>query len=163
MCAQPGARSTLLSLMQDVPTCQSTPDCSGHPHPGIAGIKTVIDLRDRVETNRVPDPLAASFAYLNLPLRRYGAAIDSWAQDLQPRQTYCMDLESCRAEIGAILGALVVARHGATLIHCTAGKDRTGMLAALILAAAGVAPAAVAADYAASATQLSGLIAVWKA
>ena len=39
---------------------------------------------------------------------------------------------------------------GAILIHCTAGKDRTGLLAALILAALGVAPADVLADFTAT-------------
>ena len=36
---------------------------------------------------------------------------------------------------------------GAMLIHCAAGKDRTGLLAALILTALGVAPADVTADF----------------
>ncbi|QYH36357.1 tyrosine-protein phosphatase [Salinibacterium sp. M195] len=34
------------------------------------------------------------------------------------------------------------------LVHCSAGRDRTGMISALLLGNAGVAPAAVAADYA---------------
>src|SRR5207244_11194804 len=40
------------------------------------------------------------------------------------------------------------------LIHCHAGKDRTGVLVALILAAIGVQHATIAADYALSATCL---------
>lgn len=39
---------------------------------------------------------------------------------------------------------------GPTLVHCTAGKDRTGVLVALLLAVAGVEREAIVADYAAS-------------
>ena len=43
--------------------------------------------------------------------------------------------------------AALDAGDGAMLIHCTAGKDRTGMLAALILRALGVGREAIEADY----------------
>jgi protein tyrosine/serine phosphatase len=36
---------------------------------------------------------------------------------------------------------------GATLVHCTAGKDRTGVLVALVLSLASVSPERIAADY----------------
>lgn len=42
---------------------------------------------------------------------------------------------------------LLVSAPGATLFHCTAGKDRTGLLAALLLEAVGVPRAAVIDDY----------------
>jgi len=41
------------------------------------------------------------------------------------------------------------------LFHCVAGKDRTGLIAALLLALADVEPDAIAADYAASTTHLT--------
>lgn len=44
----------------------------------------------------------------------------------------------------------------AVLIHCTAGKDRTGVSAALLLDVAGVERDAIIADYAISETHLSG-------
>jgi protein-tyrosine phosphatase len=46
---------------------------------------------------------------------------------------------------------------GATLIHCTGGKDRTGMIVALLLGAAGVEHEAIVADYAATHTRLTPL------
>lgn len=46
--------------------------------------------------------------------------------------------------------------HPAVLIHCTAGKDRTGVAAALLLCAAGAARDDVVADYASSQQHLSG-------
>ena len=47
------------------------------------------------------------------------------------------------------LEAIASAQPG-TLVHCSAGRDRTGMISALLLGNAGVDPAAVAADYVAS-------------
>lgn len=51
-----------------------------------------------------------------------------------------------------VLGALeaIASSQPGTLVHCSAGRDRTGMISALLLGNAGVTPAAVAADYAAS-------------
>lgn len=62
-----------------------------------------------------------------------------WAHNwrLQPQHV--------RGALEAIASALP-----GTLVHCSAGRDRTGMISALLLGNAGVDPAAVAADYAAS-------------
>jgi protein-tyrosine phosphatase len=46
--------------------------------------------------------------------------------------------------------------HPAVLIHCTAGKDRTGVAAALILDAVGVERSAIVADYVSSEANLAG-------
>ena len=48
---------------------------------------------------------------------------------------------------------------GAALVHCAAGKDRTGVVVALALSAVGVRPDAVAADYAATGERLELLLA----
>ncbi|MEN0085721.1 MAG: tyrosine-protein phosphatase [Leifsonia sp.] len=55
----------------------------------------------------------------------------------------------------ATLNAIAEAPTG-VLIHCSAGRDRTGMISALLLSNAGVAPEAVAADYAASVRAMAG-------
>ncbi len=46
--------------------------------------------------------------------------------------------------------AVVATGEGSVLIHCHAGKDRTGLVVALLLAVAGVDPALIAHDYALS-------------
>jgi protein tyrosine/serine phosphatase len=48
---------------------------------------------------------------------------------------------------------------GATLVHCAAGKDRTGVVVALALTAAGVCPQAVIADYAATGERTEAILA----
>lgn len=50
---------------------------------------------------------------------------------------------------------------GATVVHCAAGKDRTGVLVALSLSAAGVPRAEVVEDYALSATRIEALFRRW--
>ena len=60
----------------------------------------------------------------------------------------------------SVLAALrmIAHREGATLVHCTAGKDRTGTVVALALADAGVEREAIVADYAASADHFDELM-----
>lgn len=47
---------------------------------------------------------------------------------------------------------------GATLVHCAAGKDRTGTITALALLLAGAEPEAVVADYAASGERMQQIV-----
>jgi protein tyrosine/serine phosphatase len=62
---------------------------------------------------------------------------------------------------GSAVTAVARARDGGVCIHCHAGVDRTGVLAALLLRIAGVPIAAVAADYAASAPYLRRTLGPW--
>lgn len=61
----------------------------------------------------------------------------------------------------SIVGALrdVARADGAAIVHCAAGKDRTGVVCALALAAVGVPRAAIVADYVATAERIGPLIA----
>jgi len=59
-------------------------------------------------------------------------------------------LRHASANIIAALRAIGACRDGATLVHCAAGKDRTGTVIALALLLAGVSRDAVVADYARS-------------
>ena len=54
----------------------------------------------------------------------------------------------------SVVGALedIAARPGAVLVHCAAGKDRTGVVVAMALAAVGVEREAIVADYVATAS-----------
>jgi protein tyrosine/serine phosphatase len=60
----------------------------------------------------------------------------------------------------SIVGALsdIAAADGAVLVHCAAGKDRTGLVAAVVLSALGVEDETVAADYALTSGILPTLI-----
>ena len=57
--------------------------------------------------------------------------------------------------------AVARARPGGVLVHCQVGRDRTGLVCALILSLVGVPPEAIAADYALSAARLRPLYDEW--
>jgi protein tyrosine/serine phosphatase len=66
-------------------------------------------------------------------------------------------LENRPEEVVAALRAIATAP-GAAIVHCAAGKDRTGVVVALALTAAGVEPEAIVADYGASAERIEAII-----
>ncbi|HEX4091788.1 MAG TPA: tyrosine-protein phosphatase [Trebonia sp.] len=59
-----------------------------------------------------------------------------------------------------VIGALrsIIAAPGAAIVHCAAGKDRTGVVIALALSVAGVEPEVIVADYAATNERLDAII-----
>lgn len=61
---------------------------------------------------------------------------------------YGQMLERYRENFGAVVAALADAPGGVVLFHCAGGKDRTGLIAALVLRVAGVGIEEIADDYA---------------
>ena len=72
-------------------------------------------------------------------------------------EMYYLMLEQFQANIATVMRAIAAAPEGAVLFHCHAGKDRAGLVAALLLALAGVPHEAIATDYAESDTHLQPL------
>jgi len=115
-----------------------------------AGLRTVIDLRDDEETASRPNVFADS---ARVRYRRVPLFDEPLPDELPPplEVGYWRMLEQRHARVRAVFEALVEPGALPALIQCHAGKDRTGMVVALILAAVGVPHATVAADYALSA------------
>jgi protein-tyrosine phosphatase len=67
---------------------------------------------------------------------------------------YDAALARCRTQIAAALAAVADAPSGAVVVHCVGGKDRTGLVAGLLLRLCGVPLSDVDADYAATETRL---------
>lgn len=132
------------------------------------GVKTVIDLRDESEVEQAPNPFAQSTAvqYVNLPLIGDRLANEAWRAENQSfsylHELYYKFLDRCQPQIGAIVSAIADSPP-ATIFHCYAGKDRTGVIAALILGAVGVSEQVIIEDYTASTAQLTALKAMWRA
>jgi protein-tyrosine phosphatase len=114
------------------------------------GVRMVIDLRHASETESQPNVFAASEAvqYVNIPLFRAApaAASTSAVPDLPTIYRYIVD--ECQAGLREVMEAIAGAGDGAVVFHCTAGKDRTGIVTALLLGAAGVDAETIADDYA---------------
>lgn len=121
---------------------------------GDFGLETVIDLRWPEEAARYPSPIPGALPrvqYRLLPL--LGASEDEWLRrsaDSTKELWNRVALERVRRELRTVLGAIAAAGPGPLVFHCVAGKDRTGLIAALLLALADVVPEAIARDYAAS-------------
>ncbi|MCA2013718.1 tyrosine-protein phosphatase [Cereibacter sphaeroides] len=114
------------------------------------GLGTVIDLREPAEAGPArtlyPTPLryhnAPLFGGLNLAAPEIVEAPDPLLA------LYLRALEDSAAHFASALRLVAEAPAGAVLVHCTVGKDRTGMMVALMLRLAGVPDAQIVADYA---------------
>ncbi|HSR83308.1 MAG TPA: tyrosine-protein phosphatase, partial [Streptosporangiaceae bacterium] len=79
---------------------------------------------------------------------------DLAALPLELDAIYRFMIDECGATIGAAIKVLAEAGAMPALVHCSAGKDRTGVVVALILALLGVPDEVIAADYELSAANL---------
>jgi protein tyrosine/serine phosphatase len=123
------------------------------------GLRAVVDLRTAEEA---PQPAAwiatLGIDRLHLPLidlaltRRPGDAADQILRD--PVQAYRSMLDEAAPGVAQIFNFLLADEHRPALIHCAAGKDRTGITIAVLLAAAGVDEPGIVADYVATGERL---------
>lgn len=124
------------------------------------GVRTIIDLRLPFEVKHNPNVFARAndVRYLNLPLitERSETSIESRARSVA--ELYRLMLEECQEPIHRTLATMAEAE-APVLVHCFVGKDRTGLIAALALGAAGVPVETIADDYALSAPLTMSLIA----
>ncbi|WP_164749945.1 tyrosine-protein phosphatase [Nitratireductor alexandrii] len=121
------------------------------------GIATVIDLRSAREVEVQPNPCATdpAFDYVNVPLfeKLSPIDIDASRDDFDLSQRYVEALDTCQSRFAGVFRTIAAAGEGAVLVHCTAGKDRTGLVAAMWLLLAGATQEAVVADYLATERQ----------
>ena len=116
------------------------------------GVATVIDLRFPHELTQFPTGYQPGDA----PGRRYwnvsllGPTAQAWDARTPnlPWDAWNRGvLDHAQPEMAAALRVIAAAPAAPLLFHCVAGKDRTGLIAALLLALADVEPDAIAADY----------------
>jgi protein-tyrosine phosphatase len=142
---------------------------------GEIGLTTVVDLRSTNEiTLEGPAPLDAVSGVRRVHhpvLREFPDASDTVLAALlskateadqrrYPDDTLCGQylgyLEDRPEEVTGALRAIATAP-GAAIVHCAAGKDRTGVISALVLTVAGVEPDEVVADYMATDQRLQAI------
>ncbi len=115
------------------------------------GVSRVVDLRGASECEQRPSPLAGEGHYVNLPVQD-PADPD---EERTLAQLYRGMLDRRPELFAAALTAIADAPPGAVVVHCAAGKDRTGLVVALALSLAGVPDEAIGADYELSSERLS--------
>lgn len=120
-------------------------------------IDTVFDLRTLDERTRLPDDLGTRRAvtHVHLPLLE-GSLQASLAGLPTLPDLYRTLLDHDAAVFVRIARTLAIRSDSGVLVHCTAGKDRTGVAVALILLAVDTRQDAVVTDYAATTEQLAG-------
>ncbi len=123
------------------------------------GLRTVIDLRTHAELERGRFPESLGAAWHHLPLittiwsEQGFVATDGPVPFLRDR--YLEMLVEGRDQLPRAIA--LVANESPTLFHCAAGKDRTGVLAALILGLLGVSADEIATDYHLSAASMEAM------
>lgn len=117
------------------------------------GLAAVIDLRTTAEVRNtgrgVFGELPVAYHHLSLMsalgTRGPGARVDP--RDAVSMGGFYADLAEAAADRIVTALAILAVTPGATAFHCSAGKDRTGVLAAAFLLALGASDEAVVADY----------------
>ena len=115
------------------------------------GLRSVLDLRTHPEVEIAPsvlDGMTARLTHISL----LDGNVQSLPLELEAIYRYLID-ERGHA-IAAAIEVLCAGDAFPALVHCSAGKDRTGIVIALVLAVLGVPDEVIAADYALSATYL---------
>jgi hypothetical protein len=112
------------------------------------GIRTVVDLRSTDETERRPSVVATEAMYVVSPL------VDPEMDHLRDpsSETNLLDLYRGSVDrngrtIADAVHRIADAAPGGVLVHCSAGKDRTGILLAVLLSALGAPDGAIIDDY----------------
>ena len=119
------------------------------------GVRTVIDLRDDFEAEIMPDDLAGlDVEAVRLPVFE-GSGASQGVAGVSLEALYEKILGQHADVVVTALREIASTENG-VLVHCTAGKDRTGVVVALALLVAGVDRSVVLADYARSQTNLDG-------
>ncbi|BCX05462.1 MAG: hypothetical protein KatS3mg053_3400 [Candidatus Roseilinea sp.] len=121
------------------------------------GVKTVIDLRYPAEIARYPHLAEALNSERDRVTLHHIPLLDEdnrteedilFARSRDEWHAYVLDRRG--ETIAEVMRAIAHAVPGAVVLHCTAGKDRTGIISALLLDLVGVVRDDIARDYAVS-------------
>lgn len=110
------------------------------------GVKTVVDLRSKEEVRAKPNPFALNekVIYANIPLMNNAIedAIRRISGTENPGQcltdSYLDFIKNSSGVLREVFVFFAEQNDGCTLFHCAGGKDRTGLMAMLLLGLAGV-------------------------
>ena len=135
------------------------------------GVRRLVDLRFEDEEPGEPSPPdgieVVAVSLFGRPDPSRGKALDAQIRDATDvaavfASTYIETLERSPAVIAEAVGAVANGDPGhGVVVHCFAGKDRTGIVSAFLLGVAGVPDEVVAADYAASGPGVEEMSARW--
>ena len=119
-------------------------------------LKTVIDLRIDQEKDELPNAIISGVKYMEMPV--FDDSLPGLSHESKQNLDAVPDMTAlyrhvmnsgCLDNLAAIVRRIVLAKEEehAILYHCTEGKDRTGMVTALLLLLLGVSREDILADY----------------
>ena len=119
------------------------------------GVRTIIDLRNSRQIQSAPSVFYGSDEVACYLQNMMGdAALSEIAEiptTLPPaeriRRIYCLTLDRRQSQVHDTLSILAAPDALPALVHCSGGKDRSGLIAALVLGIAGVPAETIAEDY----------------
>ena len=114
-------------------------------------IRTIVDLRGTSEQKAMPDQVPEGVRYCACPMMEEDpAAPDQAARSfaMSLKVGYLKMIQENPDRVGRAANAVMEGlEQGAVVFHCAAGKDRTGVLAAVLLLLLNVAEGDIIADY----------------
>lgn len=120
------------------------------------GISRVIDLRDRTELDQSPSRLdGLAIDVHHNPIFEAGK-VPGAAESITLHDIYALMISLHAQRLAEAIRLIADSGNDPVLVHCTAGKDRTGVVIALALLAAGVDRGQVVRDYEATGANLAG-------
>lgn len=119
-------------------------------------VKTVIDLRGNGESKVAPSAYAKEpdIVYHHYTLLEINPAYVEKVESQPLWESYVCSLTEHKENMAQVFHAIAAAPEGAVLFHCALGKDRTGIVAAMLLSLAEVDRLDIIADYQISNTYL---------
>lgn len=130
-------------------------------------VSAVVDLRSSQELANMPSPRfdVHGIRHIHAPVFEHDASPEGLSHELPEFPGYAVVyrsfLQTGRAAYRRLFETIAEAE-GAVLFHCAAGKDRTGVAAALLLDLADVDDALIIADYAESWRNLAPMFEEWR-
>ncbi|WP_436533993.1 tyrosine-protein phosphatase [Actinoplanes sp. HUAS TT8] len=114
------------------------------------GVRTVVDLRHADECRPDVAPRPPGMTTVRIPLDPVGTPFyERWQKidNLASPLYYPAVLAEHPEPVVAAVRAIATAAPGCVVFHCAGGKDRTGLLALVLLTSAGATPEEIIADY----------------
>ncbi len=124
-----------------------------------AGVSTVVDLRTDSERAERPNLLVSVGKMRGVSAPIFNDDDEFPSSLTTATDVYCWWLSDLGVGIRAAMAAIADAPSAPILVHCHAGKDRTGVVVALVLLLAEVGVDEIADDYAQSGVQLADMLA----
>lgn len=115
------------------------------------GIGLVIDLRDSRESDNAPDIIdRKSVRYERIPIFEDRLFERDFGTFPNLAALYKLIVDEHVHQLIRVMEVLTESSEAPVLVHCTAGKDRTGLVVALLHSVVGLAPDRILEDYGAS-------------